>query len=127
MNERDERQAAAYQWVRDTFGEANTCLPERVLRLFEETVELAQAEGLHPGLLQAVISHVYSKPAGEPVQEVGGVGTTLLAYCAAKNISADACEATELQRVMSMDAEHFRKRHDLKADAGVALRRRSER
>ena len=119
---RDERQALVYEWVCRTFGTPNAGVVERVLRLFEETVELAQAEGLTPERLHAVIAYVYGKPPGDAPQEVGGIGTTLLAYCAAKGISADKFELAELERVLAIDPEHFRKRHDLKAEAGIAER-----
>lgn len=119
---RDQRQKAVYAWVLSTFGRENAAVVERVLRHFEEVVELAQAENLSDEELFAVIRHVYSKPKGDPKQEVGGIGTTLLAYCEARGISADDEEATEATRVLSIDPEYFRQRHNLKADAGIARR-----
>ncbi len=117
---RDERQAQVYLWVRSTFGIPNANVTERALRLFEEVAELTQAEGIDPVRLGAIIAHVYGKPVGDAVQEVGGIGTTLLAYCEAKGISADLAEERELQRVLAIEPEHFRKRHNLKAEAGIA-------
>jgi hypothetical protein len=117
---RDARQAAVYDWVRSTFGEPNANVTERVLRLFEEVVELAQAEAIAPERLFALVAHVYGKLPGDPAQEVGGIGTTLLAYAAAKGLSADALEEAELRRVLAIEQGYFRKRHNAKAAAGVA-------
>jgi len=119
---RDLRQAAVYKWVCETFGPQNAGVMERVRRFFEEATELAQAEGLTTEQVHAIVSHVYGKPPGDAPQEVGGIGTTLLAYCAAKGISADKFEAAEFARVLATAPEHFRRRHDLKADAGIAQR-----
>lgn len=118
---RDERQAAVYSWVVSTFGLPNADVRERVLRFFEEAVELAQAERLPSETLAAILAHVYGKDPGDPAQEAGGVGTTLLAYCAAKGLSADTCERREFERVLAIDPEQFRRRHNLKAAAGIAL------
>ena len=92
MSPRDMRQVEVYDWVCCAFGAPNANdITERVLRLFEETVELAQAEGLDPERLRAIVAHVYGKPPGDAAQEVGGIELTLLAYCSAKGISADEC------------------------------------
>jgi hypothetical protein len=117
---RDDRQAAIYKWVVQTFGEANATIEERVLRLVEEVIELAQAENVDPARLTAIISYVYGKMPGRPEQEAGGVGTTLIAYCAARGFSADDAEAAEAERVLARDPDYFRKRHAVKAAAGIA-------
>lgn len=119
---RDERQAAVYRWVGDTFGVANLETQERCKRFIEEAIELAQAEGLTEEQVCTIVAYVYERPPGEPYQEAGGVGTTLLAYCEAKDISADRAEADEFSRVLGMRPEHFRERHNIKAEAGIANR-----
>ena len=121
VNNRDERQRQVYDWVRTTFGLSNQDSRERALRFFEEAVELAQAEGLSERELLRVVEHVFAKPAGSVAQEAGGVGTTLLAYCESKGISADDAERREFERVLAIPAEHFRRRHKVKSDAGVAV------
>jgi hypothetical protein len=120
--ERDVRQKRIFEWVESTFGHAASVPRERALRLLEEAVELAQAEGLSIGHVQGVVDHVFSKPPGAPEQEAGGVGVTLLAYCASKRISADEEEARETARVLAIDPSYFRARHNKKADAGIAVR-----
>jgi hypothetical protein len=117
---RDERQALVAKWVEDTFGP--TTILERIDRLVEEVVELAQAEGTHHQTLHRIIKHVYKRPPGVPSQEVGGIGMCLLAYCATAGISADTCEQAELARVLGVSADVFRQRQNVKADAGIGLR-----
>ena len=119
---RNLRQSAVFHWVRATFGEPSTVASERVLRVLEEAIELAQAEGIPQDRVLASVEYVYRKPVGDPAQEVGGLGVTLLAYCETKGISADEEEAREFDRVVKIDADHFRARHNKKADAGIAVR-----
>ena len=119
---RDDRQEQVRDWVVRCWGEGAVSVVERVERFFEEAAELAQAEGIDPYRLQEIIGHVYQKDAGQPAQEVGGIGTTLLAYCAAKGISADECERRELSRILGKPVDHFRARHDAKVRSGLAQR-----
>jgi hypothetical protein len=118
---RNARQANVLSWVKRTFGASLLVIEERVARLLEEVVELAQAEGLSEEKAHALVAHVYGKPSGAIVQEVGGIGVTLLAYCGAAGISADGCEAAEVARVLALPAEHFRTRQNIKAAAGVSM------
>jgi len=117
---RDGLQAAVLRWVTDTFGASTINPRERVLRVLEEAIELAQAEGVPAELARGVLEHVYKKPPGDPAQEIGGVGVTLLGYCAVKGISADAAERAEAERVFAVDPTYFRERHNAKAAAGIA-------
>lgn len=118
--DRGYRQEVVYDWVKRCFGEANLVVKERALRLVEEAIELAQAEGIDVRELWTLVTYVYSKPPGTPEQEAGGIGTTLLAYAEAKGFSADDAEWNELDRILSKPVEHFRARHDKKAEAGIA-------
>lgn len=118
---RDDRQRAVVQWAGDTFGPDSLTPTERATRVLEEVVELAQAEGVPRERALAVLDHVYGKAPGDPAQEVGGIGVTLLAYCAVREISADAEEVREIARVLAIDPAHFRARHNAKADAGIAV------
>src|SRR5580704_3253742 len=121
MNDyREYRQHDAYEWGVRTFGDVARSNRERARRFIEEAIELAQACGMHPVEVARILEHVYNKPPGEVFQEAGGVGITLLMLCHAFGISADHAERTELQRVQSMPAKHFRDRHNIKAAAGVA-------
>ncbi|WP_331326476.1 hypothetical protein [Methylobacterium fujisawaense] len=117
---RDVRQEQMRRWIGRILGEGALHPHERVERLLEETVELAQAERLPAERIGGIVAHVYAKEPGEPAQEVGGISTCLLAYCAATAVSADACERAELTRILGKTPEHFRARHQAKVDAGMA-------
>lgn len=121
MSVRDRRQAFVGEWARTTFVGAFTPR-ERIARLLEEVIELAQAEDFPEEAIAPIVDVVYRKDKGVPEKEVGDIGLTLLAYCACRGISADALEAREWERVAAIDPEHFRKRHNAKADAGIAAR-----
>jgi hypothetical protein len=118
---RDQRQARVVDFVKTRFGEANMDRRERAARVLEEALEIAQVEGMTIADVAKLGNHVYSKPAGEPAQEAAGTGVALLAYAAAVGVSADAVEAAEVDRIHSLPAEHFRARHQAKAEAGVAM------
>lgn len=122
MNARDARQADLFKWVRRTFGDQAALPFDRALRVVEEAIELAQAEGVPREQAIAIVEHVFKKPKGKPIQEAGGLGLCLLGYCASKNFSADSAERLEYDRVTSMSPEYFRERHNKKADAGIAVR-----
>lgn len=53
----------------------------RMFRLIEEIFELAQTENVTKREIDIIKHQVYSKPKGERFQELGGVGTCLMAYC----------------------------------------------
>ena len=116
------RQAAAYGWALNAFGEAATDKLERVRRLFEEVTELAQAEGLDQEQCAAILTYTFAKPCGDPKQELGGVMLTSLIYAESVGVSRHEAETMELHRVMSKPAEYWKARHNAKADQGVARR-----
>ena len=119
--ERSSRQRVIHQWAADTFGqEVAWNREERVLRFIEEAIELAQAEGLPVERLIETVRFVYAKPQGSTVREVGQVGVTLLAFCEVAGIDADIEERAEMLRVLALDREHFRARHNAKAAAGIS-------
>jgi len=120
MTVREYRQQIAGEWVRRTFGPQALSPRERVKRLIEEATELAQAEGLQAYEIYQIADVVFRRPVGSPEQEVGGVSLTLLAYCYAKDFSADELEDLELQRVLSKSADHFRRRQNEKAALGIS-------
>lgn len=120
MNRRDEKQKILWNWLQSVFGDLATSKEERVARLLEEAIELAQAESFPIEKISQLVDYVYSRPPGEPFQEVGGLSVTLLAYCQCVGISAYTAEDTELFRIYTHSAEHFRERQTRKAEAGVA-------
>ena len=63
---RNVRQREVFQWVRETFGDPSTVASERIKRVLEEAVELAQAEGMTRDHARAIVDYVFSKPKGRP-------------------------------------------------------------
>jgi hypothetical protein len=118
---RNIRQKKVTAWVVDTFGEQATAVEERTTRFIEEAIELAQAAGLPRERVEALVARIYDRPAGEPAQEIGGVGVTLLALSDALGVWAEDAEKDEFSRILSKSADHFRARQNAKADAGVGI------
>lgn len=90
-------------WILECFGQDIAGdMTERGDRFLEEVIELLQAHGYDRERIPALVDYVYSRPAGEPAQEVGGVMVTLAAYCGAAGIDMHAAGDAELARVWTM-------------------------
>jgi hypothetical protein len=127
LREAKKRDASALQetisaWVIDRFGiVCQTDYGERAMRVLEEAYELAQSVGVSSTAAFVTLQHVYSKPKGNPAQELAGVGVTALAMaeCLGEDFATIVIEETT--RILGLSREHFQKRHQAKADAGIAL------
>ena len=103
------------RWLEKAFEGRNCDIEERALRLQEEVIELGQAEGITLYQSLGLVYQVYGKPVGDPVQEVGGVLSTLAAYLAITEDDANAIFEDELARIESPGMiEKIRKKHDEK-------------
>jgi len=125
MTPRPNLQRRVASWVRRCFGIGilmDRC--ERGLRVLEEAAELAQALGCPKDQIIRTIDHVYSRPVGDPAQEVGGVATTLFAACSALEQDFEILAEREVSRIESKDLEHFRERNAAKAEAGIGSYKR---
>lgn len=91
-------------WMLACFGaEISADKLERNHRFFEEAGELVQACGMTREEAHALVDYTWSRPVGEPTQEVGGVMVTLAALCLANNLDMHAAADTELARVNEPD------------------------
>lgn len=108
-------------WVRTTFDEATaTNIPERALRLAEEALELTQACGVEAVVLHRLVDYVFSRPTGEPAQEIAGTMVTLYSAAHALGVDADAAFEAELERIQQPEViERVRRRQDEKRAALV--------
>lgn len=87
-------------WVITALGEEEAlCRLQRNHRLLEETLELVQAAQLSRSDAHHLVDYVYDRPFGEIRQEVGGVITTLAAFCSAYAIDMMEAGEAELARV----------------------------
>lgn len=95
-----EFQRGVRRWIVAAFGEkiANDT-QERNHRFLEESLELVQSCGCTADEAHKLVDYVYSRPAGETPQEIGGVMVTLAALCAAQKWDMQKCAETELRRV----------------------------
>lgn len=107
-------------WMHTCFGDAILFdKHERSMRFIEEAVELVQAAELPKEDALKIIDWVYSRPAGEVPQEVGGVCVTLSAFCSAHDIQMHKAAGTEIARCL-MNTKKIQARQRLKRDAGIA-------
>lgn len=97
--------AGSYQewvgnWMQACFGPVISAdRLERGDRLLEEVLELLQSGDYPRERVAALENYVYTRPKGEPAQEVGGVMVTLAAYCLAHELDMQVCGDNELTRV----------------------------
>lgn len=115
-----KRQVLVGQWVVACWGEQVMNPHERALRVLEEAAELAQAEGVLFALAVRVLDVVFSRPPGQPEQEAGGIGVTLLAWAYCRSLSLDALIAAEIARVLAKPIAHFQTRQAEKASLGIS-------
>lgn len=88
-------------WMLKCFNkEYASDINKRCARFIEEPVELVQALGYTKEEVLRVVDMVYSRPEGEPKQEVGGVMVTLAALCNAAGVDLHAASFDELSRIM---------------------------
>ena len=93
-------QSRVEPWLLACFGaEISSDRLERGDRLLEEVFELLQSGDYPQDRVAALSNYVWSRPAGEPAQEVGGVMVTLAAYCLAHGLDMHVAGETELARV----------------------------
>ena len=87
-------------WMMECFGEKiSSDLLERCDRFLEEDFELVQALGYPKERVAALRDYTWSRPKGEPSQEVGGVMVTLAALCLAADLDMHEAGETELARI----------------------------
>ncbi len=109
----------AANWVVNRIGEDHMQPRERAMRLLEEAIELAQAEGITERQVLNQVYHIFSRPAGEPTQEAGGVAVCLLAWCASRRQRFIDVTMAELERIEAKSAEAIRGSLARKADSAL--------
>ncbi len=74
-------------------------MTERGDRLLEEVLELLQALGYDKARVPTLVEYVFSRPVGDPAQEVGGVMVTLAGYCWVAGLDMHVHGHAELARI----------------------------
>lgn len=110
----------ALEWATRCFGREHVYnFAIRALRLAEEAVELAQAYKVPKQTMLDLVETVYSRPAGNPEQELGGVMMTATVLAGAHGFDPDVFLDEELCRVLRKSEAHFAKRNQDKLDLGL--------
>lgn len=114
----DNLQAAVGRWMHECFlPELYGNITERGDRFLEEVLELLQAHGYDRTRVPTLTEYVYSRPVGDPRQEVGGVMITLAGYCYIAGINMQAEGVRELQRIMQPEVmQRIREKQASKRD-----------
>lgn len=109
-------QNTVMRWMRVCFSsEIVGSEDERNQRFIEEALELVQSTGMTEAQAHAAVSYVFSRPVGEPTQEVGGVMVTLAALCSAHSMDLMECAEEEIERVNTDEViEKIRAKQKLK-------------
>lgn len=95
-----EFQRRVRSWVEACFGEVVAAdRVERNYRYLEEAIELVHALGCRREDALALIDYVYSRPPGNPDQEVGDVMIALAALCNACEIELSKAATSKLVEV----------------------------
>jgi hypothetical protein len=108
-------------WVKTRLGPDHMQRRERAMRLLEEAIELAQAEGLTIDQVVKQADHVFMRPAGEPSQEAAGVAVTLLAWCAATGNTFADLGLAEIERIEAKPLDQIRGSLARKEDADLVM------
>jgi hypothetical protein len=94
-----EFQDEVQRWMLNCFGpEISKDKIERNHRFLEEALELVQSLGCTRSEALQLVDYTFSRPEGEPYQEVGGVMVTLAALCSANNLNMKDCGEKEIAR-----------------------------
>lgn len=103
--QRDGISGSRYQegvgrWLLRCFGPVVAAdKQERTYRFLEEANELSQAAGLTEEEAHQLVAYTWSRPTGSLHQEVGGVMTTLAAFCFAHDLDMIQEGVDEYERV----------------------------
>jgi hypothetical protein len=115
----DQSQQKLVIWGTECFGADHMADHKvRALRLLEEAIEFAQSVEAPIEQCSELVKYVYSRPAGKPHQELGGIGVTWLVAAAALGHSAAEALRAEITRISQKPPSHFAKRNQNKIDAG---------
>lgn len=117
----DELQAKVKDWIVYVFGEPILYdRKERAMRVLEEAMELAQAEGVTFVDMERLALRCMSRPAGRPNEEAAQVMVTLLGWAAGAHFRLGDSLQNELLRIHDPAVmETIRAKQQQKAAAGV--------
>lgn len=92
------------------------------MRLLEEAIELAQAEGITADQVARQAEHVFARPSGAPQQEAAGVAVCLLGWCASTGNRLLDLAVAEIERIEAKPIDQIRGSVARKQDADLVTR-----
>lgn len=117
-------QSNVEEWMLRVFGsEVLMNKKERIHRFMEEAMELAQSLGYTLEEAKTMMDYVWSRPEGDPDQEVGGVMHCLAALCTANEISLQQASDEILEYCEGRSGSILQK-HSNKPDSIVSIKKK---
>lgn len=99
---------------------------ERAMRVLEEAMELAQAEGVDSVSAMDLYHRVANRPKGDPAQEGAGLNVCLMAWSHAAGVDLPVVTEGEVARIEAMDPTDIQSRQNTKAALGLGLRTKGD-
>ena len=109
-------QDAVDEWMLKCFGKtiARDTL-ERNHRFLEEALELVQSKGCTKDEAHQLVDYVFSRPVGDPEEEIGDTLLSLAALCTASKFSMEKCAIQGLLKA-TKKTEQIREKRANKPD-----------
>ena len=110
-------------WALWAFGRVVLNRQERAMRLLEEATEYAQAEGVQKIVADAIVTRVYLKDPGDPVEELAQVQMCVCAAASVHNVDLMETTHQQVNKCWERNAAEWERRHDAKVQLGIAVPR----
>lgn len=117
MIERDFRQRLVQDWLARAFGpvlDRHADPRERARRVLEEALEFFQSVEGSKHEAYTLVDRTFGRPPGQPLEELGQLGITLLAAGVGLGASADVQERMQLEAIMDKPPAYYTDRMSLK-------------
>ena len=121
-------QSRVVKWMPEVFPDGGWKDPaQRDHRFLEEALELVQSCGMAAHEARMLVDYVFARPAGDKVQEAGGVVVTLAALCEIQGFDMEAAGLREMARIEQPETiEKIRKKQKAKPAVTAAPRERHQ-
>lgn len=120
MDSSFDRPYRALQWAQKTFGDIALDPRERTLRFLEEAIEVANAMGIEPETVQAVVTRTYERHQGAINREIGQAQLTLELLSKVLKVDQDHEATEEFYRIQKVPQAEWERRHAAKVALGIA-------
>lgn len=94
---------------------------ERVMRVLEEAIELAQAEKITREEAEMLMQYVYMRPIGTIENEAGGVMVCMIAWAHTAKVDLELLLSNEVDRIEKLDPKHVLDKQRMKVQNRIGL------